>query len=322
MNIAGICRFSMLGRGDWKAYRNQPDEALEKIYAEKAAELFAPERMEARFSSFEHLTLASLAAQSDQDFTFIVISSDRMPDAYRARLSEICGKLHQVELRFMPPMHVSEAVNQILNDIEFDRSDLLQFRLDDDDCVSREYVRRLRRVGEMMARQGIFGVSFSQQYYCVTDGPTEGVYNWYAPFFSAGAAIRHPRHTIFDYGHFSIPRRMMAITDPHFPNLVTHRGDNDTPRHAKEILKKRGMYPAPRDEIAKVFEKHSDFITPEGLRLCGLADLLGLDVRKNADPAEATDASTQSYATDQFAPVADTKPKKPRATKSRTKNPD
>ena len=52
MQVVGVCRFSMLGRGDWKAYRNQPDEALDTIYADKAAELFTPERMEARFATF------------------------------------------------------------------------------------------------------------------------------------------------------------------------------------------------------------------------------------------------------------------------------
>lgn len=277
MQVVGVCRFSMLGRGDWKAYRNQPDEALETIYAEKAAELFTPERMEARFATFLNLTLASVAAQSDQDFRFLVMSSDRMPKPYQDRLRAMCAAFPQVVLRFLPPMHVSEAQKQIMAEEGVELADCLQFRLDDDDCVSREFVRRLRRVGRMNEKQAILGVSFSQQYYCVTDGPTRGVYNWYSPFFSAGATIRHPRHTVFDYGHFQIPRRMYAITDPHFPNLVTHRGDNDTPRHAAEILKKRGMYLAPADEVADVFAKHFTFITPKGLAACGLDHLIQLD---------------------------------------------
>lgn len=311
MQIAGVCRFSMLGRGDWKAYRNQPDEALEAIYEAKAAELFEPERMEARLSTFRHLTLASMAAQTDQNFVFIVISSDRMPDEYRRRLEQLCASVPQVVLRFVPPMHVSEAAGQIFDELGLQRAELIQFRLDDDDCVSREYIRRLQRVGTMLKRQGIFGVSFSQQYYCVTDGPTEGVYDWYAPFFSAGAAIRHPRMTIFDYGHFSIPRRMMTVSDPHFPNLVTHRGDNDTPRHAREILKKRGMFSAPADDVAKVFRKHFDFITPEALKACGLAHLIDLKSGVMAPAGASTGRETDHEALTGDEQVTDEAPPAP-----------
>lgn len=275
-HIVGVCRFSMLGRGDWKAYRGQPEEALEQIYEQKALELFAPERMDARLATFHHLTLASLRAQTDQDFTFIVVSSDRMPAHYQDQLRALCEEVPQVVLRFVEPTHIGAAQCAILEELSIPLPDCLQFRLDDDDCVSREYIRRLRRVGQMNQRQSVFGVSFSQQYYCVTDGPTQGVYNWYSPFFSAGAAVRHPRETVFGFGHYQIPHRMYAITDPHFPNLVTHRGDNDTPRFAAEILKKRGMVPASTDEMHKVVERHFNFLTPEAMAACQLDRLFSL----------------------------------------------
>lgn len=278
-HIVGICRFSMLGRGDWKAYRGQPDDALEKIYQEKAIELFAPERLDARLATFHHLTLASMKAQTDQDFVFIVVSSDRMPAQYQQQLQALCAEVPQVVLRFVPPTHIGEAQRAIMDELGLPFADCLQFRLDDDDCVSREYIRRLRRTGLMNKRQAIFGVSFSQQYYCVTDGPTQGVYNWYSPFFSAGAAVRHPRETVFGFGHYQIPRRMFAVTDPHFPNLVTHRGDNDTPRFTADILKKRGMVPASPAEMRKAVERHFSFLTPQAMTACQLEGLFTLPER-------------------------------------------
>lgn len=268
ISILGVCRFSMLGRGDWKAYRNQPDEALEAIYADKARELFAPERIEARLATFEQLTLQSLRHQSDPDFKLMVVSSDRMPQAYCDRLREICAGIDQVILRFMPPMHISDAMRQIATETDLDLPNTMQFRLDDDDCVSKDYVRRLRRHAAGMWRNANFGVSFPSQFYCVLDGETEGIYNWFSPFFSAGACIRHASKTIFDYGHYQIQTRLVAITDPHFPNIVTHRGDNDTPRHAPEILQKRGMRRAPRSDIQRAYERHFNYLTPEGLSLC------------------------------------------------------
>lgn len=266
--IIGVCRFSMLGRGDWKAYRNQPDDALERIYEEKAAELFEPARIEARLATFQNLTLRSLVNQSDPSFHLLVISSDRMPRKYQDELARICAEAPQVILRFVPPMHVSDAMREIIAEAGINIADAMQFRLDDDDCVARDYIRRLRRHAAGLWRNANFGVSFPSIFYCVLDGPTEGIYHWSSPFFSAGACIRHATRTIFDYGHYQIPSRLVAITDPHFPNIVTHRGDNDTPRHAPEILRKRGMRLAPPDDIQRAYERHFSYLTDEGLALC------------------------------------------------------
>ena len=274
VRILGVCRFSMLGRGDWKAYRNQPDNALEAIYANQSKDLFTPDRLESRLATFEHLTLRSLANQSDADFRFLVVSSDRLPDPYRDRLQQICKGVDQVVLRFLPPTHISDAIHGVARDIGVDLPETVQFRLDDDDCVSRDYIRRLRRHATCLWRNAHFAVSFPAHFYCISDGPTEGVYNWYSPFFSAGAAIRHSSRTIFDYGHYAIPTRLVAVTDPHFPNIVTHRGDNDTPRHAPEILRKRGMSRASRADVERAVERHFDYLTDAGMELCGFDRML------------------------------------------------
>ncbi|MBK4216220.1 hypothetical protein JJJ17_09815 [Paracoccus caeni] len=276
VRILGVCRFSMLGRGDWKAYRNQPDEALEAIYEAQAVELFTPDRIEARLATFEQLTLRSLVHQSDPDFQLLVISSDRMPKKYQDRLAEICAGHEQVVLRFLPPIHISEAIQQVAAEIGLDLKDTMQFRLDDDDCVATDYIRRLRRHAVCMWRNAHFAVSFPSIFYCITDGPTEGIYNWFSPFFSAGACIRHSTRTIFDYGHYQIPSRLVAVTDPHFPNIVTHRGDNDTPRHAPEILRKRGMSRATSNDVQRAIERHFGYLTPEGLALCTFDRALAL----------------------------------------------
>jgi hypothetical protein len=56
VRIVGVCRFSLLGRGDWVAWRGRPEaesEAeTEATLAHAAARLFAPARLEARLSNF------------------------------------------------------------------------------------------------------------------------------------------------------------------------------------------------------------------------------------------------------------------------------
>ncbi|WP_425092219.1 glycosyltransferase [Tropicimonas sp. S265A] len=272
--VLGVCRFSMLGRGDWKAYRGQPDDKLEDIYEQKAEELFAEARMKSRLATLEHLTLGAMTAQSDQESIFLVLSSDRMPKHYRDRLAEICNEVPQAVLQFIEPMHVSDAIRKATTEMEIELSDCLQYRLDDDDCVAFDFTRRARRHARTFWDYSNFAISFAQQYYCVSDGPTEGIYNWWSPFFSAGASVRHNSKTVFDFGHYKIPNRLPALTDPHFPNIVTHRGDNDTPRHEAAILRKRGMKPASAKEVMRTHERHFHFLSPKGLELCGFDKVL------------------------------------------------
>jgi Putative rhamnosyl transferase len=274
MNILGVCRFSMLGRGDWKAYRNQPDDMLETIYAQKTEELFERNRIEGRLQTLRHLTLKSIAAQSDKDFRFLIVSSDRMPEEYQDKLKRICAGIEQVVLKFVEPMHISDVIRIALQDLNWSHADTLQFRLDDDDCVSTDCVKRARKHASSLWENQNFGLSFSQQYYCVTDGPTEGVYDWYSPFFSAAAMVRHRDRTVFDFGHYQIPSRLISLTDPSFPNIVTHRGDNDTPRHEANILRKRGMYPARPEDVQKMLDRHFSYLDAEGMALCSFDKLL------------------------------------------------
>ena len=119
----------MLGRGDWKAYKGKSDDELAAIYEQKADELFEVSRMEHRLATFEHLTLASMQAQSDQNFSFLVVSSDRMPIEYRRRLEKMCEGRKQIVLRFVAPMHISEAIRQYAAEVEIDLADIVQFRL-------------------------------------------------------------------------------------------------------------------------------------------------------------------------------------------------
>lgn len=270
MEILGVCRFSMLGRGDWKAYRNKTDDELEATYLERGKELFAPERIEHRLASFEHLTLNSLRNQTDSNFRFLVVSSDRMPEEYRVRLQAICESCPQVVLMFTEPMHITDVVRQYIDRSGLNLRDCVQFRLDDDDCVSRDYIRVLRRHAQAMWGNGAFAVSFPSILYCVTDGPTEGVYEWFNPFLGAGVAVRHPGKTVFEFAHYRIPQRMIAVTDPGVPCIVTHAGDNDTPRHEPHILRKRGMEIANEERLARTIAKHFGFLSEEGLQLAAL----------------------------------------------------
>lgn len=269
VNIVGICRFSMLGRGDWLPYRGVKEADLEPIYATQAQKLFTPERMEARLASFEHLTVQSLRNQTDKDFTFLVVSSDRMPEPYKERLRAICGGVEQIKLRFSPPAPISAVLSEMLDELGIHSPDSLQFRLDDDDCVSQHFIGQMRRHANSLWDVANFGISLSNHFYCILNGPARGVYKWNCAFLGTGSAVRTRNHSIFSFGHFAIPRRMVCITDPFFPNIITHNVGNDTATPPEATLKQRGMTRVEPKELALTIRRNFGFLDKSGLALCG-----------------------------------------------------
>ena len=271
MHIVGICRFSMIGRGDWKAYRNVSEEELEKIYAEKEVELFSEERMGTRLATFSQLTLASVRAQTDKDFVFVVVSSDRMPSVYREKLATLCGEDPRIVLRFVPPIHIVDAQKVILEELGLPQENCVQFRLDDDDAVSSRFVERLRsNCAALWGAHSSFAVSFPNVIYSVLGGDTEGVYKWFNPYFGIGLAVRNPRRSVYGYAHYRIPQALVGLTDPSIVNLVTHHGINDTPRHPKERLKKRGLLKMDKTDLEQALNAHFGYLTREARELSGL----------------------------------------------------
>lgn len=216
--VVGICRFSFCGKGDWRSYRDaKTDDQVETTRLVTAAELYAPERMALRFHLFEHFLLPSLEAQTDPNFICIVLTSDLMPDMYLERLDALCRRSPRIELLVSSAATVHEAIWPRLADLNAQAGrPLVNFRIDDDDCLSRDYVQELRgymtRLGDRMP----IGYSRSNglvvTQYATDDGPQ--VYQANLPFNSMGTAIRvHGERTVFSFGHNALHKRFPAIVD-------------------------------------------------------------------------------------------------------------
>jgi hypothetical protein len=79
--IVGVCRFSYPATGGFKLSDKGQDAVIDALYA--------PERLRRRFAYFEKICLPSLAAQTDPDFTFVVLMGDAMPIKWRRRLKSL-----------------------------------------------------------------------------------------------------------------------------------------------------------------------------------------------------------------------------------------
>lgn len=272
MHVVGICRFSLLGRGDWKAYQGASDAEVAAIADQQAATLFAPDRIERRLATLQHLTLASLQAQTDQDFTLIVLAPETMPAPYKQRLSQICSAVPQVVLRFFPLIHVVDAQKAVLAELGMELKTMVQFRLDDDDAVCTTFVERKRQIASrLVAVCTPLALSFRSVLFCSAGGEQAGIYAWDSPFFSAGAALYHPTRSIFSFGHFALMRRFASIVIPDGMSLATHNGQNDTLFDADRI-RRQGFVRMDKAEISKTCASQFPFLTAKGKGMAGLPD--------------------------------------------------
>ncbi|QDA35706.1 hypothetical protein E4191_16185 (plasmid) [Paracoccus liaowanqingii] len=270
MQVVGICRFSLLGRGDWEVYQGVAETEIKEIAARQSALLFAPSRMESRLATFEHLTLASLQAQTDKDFIFLVLASEDMPEIYRQRLSDICSSVPQVILRFFPMIHVGDAQKAVFSELSLDLKEMLQFRLDDDDAVCTTFIQSKREIARLLAPRKLpFSLSFRSVMYCSIGGEFKGIYSWDSPFFSAGVALYHPTRSIFGFGHYALSWRFTSVILADGMSLATHNGHNDTQFNASRIRRQKFLK-MDESAVAKTCAEQFPFLTAVGKELAGL----------------------------------------------------
>ena len=113
--------------------------------AKTAAELYAPDRMKLRFFLFVFFLLPSLKSQSDGHFICLILTSDIMPDVYKKRLHDLCADAPNHELLVSSELTVHEALWPRISALNtLGGHPLVNFRIDDDDCLSRDYIQELR----------------------------------------------------------------------------------------------------------------------------------------------------------------------------------
>lgn len=140
MQVIGLCRFSYPALGGFQIKHESIEDRIKFLYADA--------RLEERFRFFECFTLPSLRGQLDQDFTFLIIIGDSLPDHHRSRLEALVADMPQVVIQSHPPRGHREVMKEAINSVRrFDGEHSLQFRLDDDDAVGIGFVARLREAG-------------------------------------------------------------------------------------------------------------------------------------------------------------------------------
>jgi hypothetical protein len=196
-------------------------------------QLFAPDRLAARFHFFENLLLPSLKLQTSDDFKLIVISSDAMPIIYQQRLQGILADMPQAQVVFSKTRNIGDEIGPILAD-ESGRSHdghVISFRVDDDDALSRYFIERLRRDAESLRTKTLISYPNLIGIFLEND-QTLGVSAHDSLCHGVGLArinseqfLNHP----FQMVHTRVWRRFPTLMDPTFFSAIrTFHSQNDT----------------------------------------------------------------------------------------------
>lgn len=212
MRTVGICRFSYAGEGGFKV-GHADHAALEEF-------LYDPARMEERFRLFEAITLPCVAAQTDPDFTFLIVTGTGLPQHYLERLRSLTAEIPQCVIRQYPPRPHRRIMAKAINEWRgAPDTPCLQFRLDDDDAMALTFVEKFKEaatdLAALTARHSAVAVDFNQGY-VFTAGP-DGVKLWaYHYAYSAialGVIVQADNtDTIMNYGHQNLWKTMPTLT--------------------------------------------------------------------------------------------------------------
>lgn len=211
MQVIGICRFSYPALGGFQVEHNS--------IAQRAAFLYSAPRMEARFHLFETLCLPGLKAQTDPDFTLLVLIGEDLPPPYRDRLQAALSGFPQAVVVPRPPKNHRQVCAEVINSHRDMDQPCLQFRHDDDDAVAVDFVARLRTAASdapvLIARERYVGIDFNRGYIAEARDGHLFAQDTVTPFWGValGMAVRaQERLTLMNFAHHKLMRFMPTLS--------------------------------------------------------------------------------------------------------------
>lgn len=225
MQVIGLCRFSYPALGGFQIKHDSAEE--------RSAFLYQAKRMEDRFRHFEAITLPSIAAQSEKDFTFVIVIGDNLPDTYQERLFDLCAPVPQILIQAHAPGDHRETMQKAINTVR-KKSDApcLQFRHDDDDAIGIEFVETFKRAAmdcrPFLERNKFVAFDFPKGF--IIRPSSKGILaeETFHPFWGVALGVSiapHIRKTIMNFSHGRMSRFMPSLSIDNPPMYL--RGHND-----------------------------------------------------------------------------------------------
>jgi hypothetical protein len=271
--IYGHIRFSFYGVTDTRLKPDADGSALARLYDET--------RMARRFFLFENLTLPSLIAQTDKDFTTVLMSSDVMPDRFKERLLANAAKLPGAVVEFSAHRRGDYAFGKFIAEAAAPklRGSSVHFRLDDDDALAMTYIARLRNVTRTLSPSTHLTFPTGIMLFPASREEPRGTSILHRQFLTAqglatvngGTFHKNP----FEMMHGIVWQRWPVVSDPTFVSHIrTQHFDNDTVANQD-----RTILALQRERASRRAERHAaniDAVLAEGFPFIDRERLDGL----------------------------------------------
>jgi hypothetical protein len=164
MKIYFITRFSVYDP-NFKGFR------ISTYYDEQEYErrLFAADRLENKFDTFQNITFPSVVGQSLGEWEWVIYISDRMPKEYRIRLHAIVGGYPNISV--IDVKDFGEFFERVKS-YNYGQS-FATVRLDDDDGLDNCYVQKLQQystnVGSIVSYTEVVRVTYKNGHVAMGD---------------------------------------------------------------------------------------------------------------------------------------------------------
>lgn len=216
IDINGLCRFSYpFALGAFKGTHGSIQDVRASLYADA--------RLRERLFIFQNIFLPPLSRQTDPDFKVAVLVGDQMPSAFLTRIHALTRGIKGVQVFVEPEgQDPKELCGRIFQDMRRADADLVgEFRLDDDDAVSVDFVAKSRQAGQdfkvPIVSRGVAGLDFpSGAYVYFLDSDVE-VRRLVMAHLSCGQIIfLNPKSskTAIKYRHYRMWQKNLYVTIP------------------------------------------------------------------------------------------------------------
>ncbi|MGH1578139.1 putative rhamnosyl transferase [Planktotalea sp.] len=241
MQVIGLCRFSFPALGGFQVEHESAQE--------RSAYLYRTQRMDERFRHFETIMLPSIAAQTDPDFTFVIVIGDNLPEHYQERLFDLCAPIRQIIIQAHAPADHRETMQKAMNSVR-NKTDApcLQFRHDDDDAIAVNFVETYRNAAidcrPLLERNKFVGFDFARGF--IVRPCAEGIYanETFHPYWGVALGISiapHIRKSIMNFAHGKINRFMPTLSFDNPPMYLRGHNDFNDSRQGPKVSKPKMM---------------------------------------------------------------------------------
>lgn len=285
INVVGFCRFSFFGPSDTKLSYDDRDKAFATLYSEQ--------RMSTRFKLFEALLIPSIAAMDNPDFMLHVMTSEIMPEHMRFRLAALCAPHKNITVHFAKSNNLIKEMRPILNAASKGADRLVQFRIDDDDCLSKRYIDRLHHWAAMVTEPTIISMPKGVMLFDRNEKPKCQPFHRSMTAVGFAYVTQGPSEkTVFNFSHIRAVKRNTVLSDPSIhSHIQSFTSTADTKNHADARIKQFSRQLGSKRSPEKILEMTQAALT-EDFPFITVPELLALQTEVNLDQLQPMPKTT------------------------------